>query len=272
MVDIEVIRSAFADMIVGFINFVPSFLTGMLILIVGWLVSRFISSLVKKLAERVGLEKILEGAGLAEGLKRAGIKQNPAGLLATLIYWIIFPNFLLIALEVIGLQAAIEPLRELIAFLPSILVAIITFIIGAMLAQFIGQAVQGAMAGMGIEFHEALGRVVRMVLMIVLIIIVIQQLGLDVTLLNSAFINLLTLAVAGLALAFGLGGRDVARNVLAGHYAREMFALGDRLVIGEDEGTLAAIGTLNAEIDLGDDRLVIPNKQLTETAMRVRES
>lgn len=271
MVDTEVIREAFSNLIAGLVNFVPSLITGLIILFIGWLISRFVSTLVKRLAERIGLEKILDRAGLGDGLKRAGLKQSPAGLAATLVYWIIFPNFLLISLEIIGLQAAIEPLRNLIAFLPSILVALITFVAGAMIAQLIGQAVQGAMAGMGIEFHEALGNIVRMLLMVVLVIIVVQQLGLDTSLLNTTFINLLTLAVAGLALAFGLGGKDVARNVLAGHYAREMFSMGDQLVIDGEVGTLSAIGTLNAEIDLGDDRLVIPNKQLTETAMRVRE-
>jgi small-conductance mechanosensitive channel len=78
--------------------------------------------------------------------------------------------------------------------------------------------------------------------------------------------NLVTLMVGGLALAFGLGGRDVARNVLAGFYAREQFATGDTLLIDGEEGTLEGIGTLNTEIHVDEVRLIVPNTRLTEAA------
>jgi small-conductance mechanosensitive channel len=78
-----------------------------------------------------------------------------------------------------------------------------------------------------------------------------------------------TIIVAALALAFGLGGRDIARNALAGNYARDVYQLGDRLVIDGLGGTPDTIGTLNTEIAIPSGRLVIPNTQLTESKIEV---
>ena len=148
---------------------------------------------------------------------------------------------------------------------------LVTLILGSLLVQFVSRAVQGALAGMGIDFHQALGSIVRILLMAIVVIIVIEQVGLDVTLLTNLFTSVLTIVVAGLALAFGLGGREVARNVLAGFYARELFAVGDVVVIDEVEGTLEGISTLNAEIRVGEDRVTIPNTRLTDAMVRQRK-
>jgi small-conductance mechanosensitive channel len=100
---------------------------------------------------------------------------------------------------------------------------------------------------------------------------VLEQLGIDAQILITIFTNVITITVAGLALAFGLGGRDVARNVLAGYYAREQYHAGDVIVINGDEGVLEGIGTMNAEIRVGDDILIVPNTRLTNTAVKIRE-
>ena len=86
---------------------------------------------------------------------------------------------------------------------------------------------------------------------------------------TSLLTNVVTIAVAGLGLAFGLGGRDVAHNALAGYYAREVYRLGNTLVIDGEEGILEAIGTLNAEIAVGNGRVIIPNTQLTGSRTKI---
>ncbi len=270
MIDLEILQDAFSNLIGGVIEFTPRILTTIIILVVGWFVSKVIQRIVQRLAERFGLNQAIEKTGLADGLSQAQIKQTPADMLGLFVFWLIFLNFLLMGFESLGLSAAVAQLQAIIAYLPRLLSAIFVFIIGALLAQFIGRLTQAGVASMGVEFHQIIGQAIRAVLMVVTAIVAVEQLGLDVTVLTNIFTNLIAIIAAGLALAFGLGGRDVAKNVLAGHYARDVFFIGDMIVIDEQEGTLEAIGTLNSEILIDEERLVVPNTRLTESQVKIR--
>ena len=259
------------DLWARMVGFAPDFLAGLLILVVGWLLSKLIGLVFGRVAGRLGLANMLDRAGVLNGMRQAGINRDPAEMLSQFIFWIIFLNFLLAALERIGLSVATEPLQRLIGFLPTLLAALITLVAGALAVQFVARMVQATMAGMGIEFHETLGNAVRVLLLGVVFIIVLEQIGLDVTLLNEIFVILLGLSFAGIALAFGLGGREVARNALAGYYARDTFQLGDRVVVDGVEGTIEGIGTLNTEINAAEgERIIVPNRQLTETVVHLK--
>lgn len=272
MIDIETLRITLTNIVANTLNYLPRLLTALLILLLGWLLARIIAALVKRLAVRIDLDGILARTGISEGLKKAEIKRSGDELVGMLIFWTIFLNFLLISMESLGLTAAVEPMRNLIGLLPRLLAALATLIIGILIAQFLGRAAQAAMASMGVEFHEQIGGGVNMLLIVMVVIVVLEQLGIDATILTTIFTNVLTIVVAGVALAFGLGGREVARNVLAGFYAREQFQPGDRLVIDGEEGNLEGIGTLNAELRIDDgEQLVIPNTRLTQEAVRLRE-
>ena len=98
--------------------------------------------------------------------------------------------------------------------------------------------VEAAVNNMGIEFGKAIANGVRIILLGIVVIVVLQQMGIESQILTDIFVYVVAILLAGLALAFGLGGRGVVRNVLAGFYAREMYALGDTIAIDEAEGTL----------------------------------
>jgi len=181
----------------------------------------------------------------------------------------VFLSFFPIALDKMGLSMVIVPLQTLVGYLPRVLAAILIIIVGFLVAQILGRGAQEAAVSMGVDFHQMIGRVVRGIVLVFTGILAAEQLGIDITLVTGIFTNMLTIAVAGLALAFGLGGREVVRNALAGYYAREMFSPGDRLLIEGDEGRLEGIGTLNAEISFSEVRLVIPNTQLTESEVKI---
>lgn len=272
MINFEVIQTAFNNMVNGAIDYIPRLVTALIILFVGWLLAKVIATIVQRLGERLRLDDLLERTGIKAGLEKAQIGRSGAELLGKLIYWMIFLNFILLSLESLGLNAAVEPLRALIAFMPRLLAALITLTAGVLLAQFLGRAAQAAMSGMGVEFHQEVGQGVNILLIIMIVVVVLEQLGINASIMTNIFTNVITIAVAGLALAFGLGGRHVARSVLAGYYAREQFEMGDRVIIDGEEGILEAIGTLNAELRVGGERLIVPNTVLTDTAVKVKDS
>ena len=264
MIDFTVIQQAFSGIFAQAITFIPRLLTTIIILLIGWFISRFLSTLIKRIAERVGLDGILQHTGISGFLDRAQIESSGGDVLALIVFWTIFLNFLLIGLEYLGLQAAVDPLRNVIGFLPRLISALVMLVLGALVAQFLGRTASAAMASMGVEFHQQVGQIVNSLILIMVVIVILQQLGLDASIMINIVTAVIVLTVAGFALAFGFGGQNVARNVLAGYYAREYFDLGDTVLINGEEGTLEGIGTLNAEIQMADKVLIIPNVRLTE--------
>ncbi|MBK9055482.1 MAG: mechanosensitive ion channel [Chloroflexi bacterium] len=269
LLDFDVIRNTITNLFLNALSIVPKLIVAAFILILGHFLSKFFGGLIRRLVERLGLDKMVERTGMAEGLKRANIQATASGIVGQFIYWLLFLNFVVLALETLGIAAAVDQLNLLIAYLPRLLAALFVFLAGALVAQFLGRATQAAVASMGIEFHQAVGGAVRGIILIMTVIISIQRLGVDVTILQESFITMLAIVLAGLALAFGLGGRDVARNVLAGYYARDVYKIGDTLAVGGEQGVLIAIGTLNSEVELAHGRLILPNTRLTEDTVLI---
>lgn len=270
MIDTVYIQDLLSDLWDRLIAWLPTILVAIILIILGWIFARLISALTQRLLRRLRVDGIFERVGLADGFTQAGITRPASELIGLVIFWLVFLSFILLALEQFGLMAVVLPLQGLIGYLPRLLAAALVLIVGAFLAQFLGRVSQATAAGMRIEFHQPLGQLVQVLLLVVTVILAVDQLGFNLTLLTETFTNLLTVVVAGLVLAFALGARGVTGNVLAGYYAREQFSLGEHVVVDDQEGTLEAIGTLNAEIAVGEDRIFIPNARMIESQVRVR--
>jgi len=246
----------------------PHLIAGVVMLATGWLVSRLLAAASRRLARRLRLDELMETAGWGDAFSRANIKARPSDLIARLVFWILFLVFLVLAVENLGLELTAVPLRAFIEYLPRLLGAVLLLFVGSFVAVAVGSALGVSLAKIDFAQHKMLAGIVRSLLLIVTFVATVEHLGFDMSLLSATLVNLVTIAAAGLAIAFALGGRTVARNLLSGYYARERFRAGDLLELAEGRGELAAIGNVNSEIELEDGSLVIPNSRLVETTIK----
>ncbi len=265
---ISTVRGTLTDSIQGIVDYIPTFILGLGILLLGWLIAKLVRWIVGRVLNGVGFDKAIESAGLTEGLKQANVKQTPSGIVAAIAYWTILLNIMLAALKVMQFGEALVPLQNFINKIPAFIAAAIVFVIGAIASKFIGQIVSAALAGVGLDIHDTLGNLVRYFIMAIVTIVALQLIGLPVDLMNQILLAMIVIIAAGIALAFGLGGRQITSNVLAGFYAREMFSVGDQLIVDGEEGVLAGLGTVNAEVETNNGRVTIPNTRLTGESIR----
>lgn len=265
----QTIQSSLLEIIGDAVSFLPRLIVGLVILLIGYIIARVLRWVIVRVGERLKLNEAIDRVGAESALERVGIEQTPVQIGAGLVFWVVMLNFLLAAFTTMGLREAAQPIEGLIAFLPRLIGGLIVLIIGAAVAQFIGRAVSSATESIGIEFHQTLGSLVQLIMMGIVFLIVIQQMGLDTTLPTQLYTVFITMVLVGVAIAFGLGGRSVAQNVLAGYYARETFTVGDTVEIGGERGTLVGIGSLNSEVQLDDSVLTVPNSALTEGSVKL---
>ncbi len=246
------------------VAYFPTLLATLVLLLVGLVVSWLLAAILRRFLRRIDLDGWVAKSDLAATLDRASIERSPTQLVSRIVFWLFFLSFAVIALENLGLELSQLPIRSFIGYLPVVLGALLILAAGLLVAAFLGRATDAALAGMGVEHHRSLGRVVHAILVAVTAVVVVEQLGFDATMLTQTFSNLLVIVVAGLVFAFAWGGREVARNVLASHYIREQYKTGDRLSVDGHEGTLAHVGSLNTRLTTADGDLIVPNSRLIE--------
>jgi hypothetical protein len=198
------------------LGFIPNILGFLVILVVGWLIAKVVRGIVAKVLERVGLDRTLHGSDAGRYVERVSPGASPARLIAAVVFWFIFLFAVSAAIGALKIPALSDFIAQVQAFLPNIVVALLIFVIAAALAGAVGAAVHKLMG------DTPTGRIVRAVapalIMAIALFMVLDQLRIAPQIVTITYAGLIgMLALAG-ALAFGLGGRDVAAQILSQAY------------------------------------------------------
>ena len=265
---VEPLESALRDLTTRAVAFAPKLIAAIALLLVGWLVGRLLAATCRRLLEGLKVEEVLERAGWTEALARAGVKAAPLDILARLVFWSLLLVFVVMAAENLGLGFSAVPLRAFLQYLPRVFGAILLLVAGIVLATVAGGAVGASLARIDFDQHALLAGLVRGLVVVLTVIAVIEHLGFDLSGVAQVLTNLLTIFALAIALTFAFGGRDVAREILAGHYARERFEVGERLEVDGETGRVASIGTVHTELETDDGNVLLPNSRLLKGRVR----
>src|SRR5919107_1525881 len=197
-----------------FLSYIPQLFGAIIILIVGYIVARILQAVVSHLLQAVGFDNWMERGGIKQFLDRAQTRETPATVLGKLVFWFVFIIVITMAADALGIQQVSQVLAQLIAYIPNIIAAILILILAALLANFISGIVRGATGS------DLLASIARYAIIVYAVFAALTQLGIAVQLTANTFLIVLgAVALAG-AIAFGIGGREVARDILEKAYNR----------------------------------------------------
>jgi hypothetical protein len=192
--------------------FLPGLLAALLILLGGWVLARFLRLVVFRLLLAIRFDVASEKAGIDDLLARADVRQGPAELLATLVHWFVLLIVLMTAVNTLGLEAVSDLLNQILLYIPKVIAAVVVLILGLFAANVLGGVIRAAAANAGLGPGEALGTLARYALVAFTVAITLEELGIAPELVRSAFVILFGAVALALALAFGLGCKDLARD------------------------------------------------------------
>jgi small-conductance mechanosensitive channel len=211
------------------------------------------------------------GTGLTKLMSRAGIKVPISTLVGKIVYWFVLLIFLVSAAESLGLQRVSATLDVLALYLPKVFAGALVLLVGVLLAQLANGLVRGAAEGVGLDYAAGLGRVAQWLVIIISISVAISQLEIKTDLLNHVIVIALITVGLAVALAMGLGSRDIASQILAGIYVRELYQVGQHVRVGEVEGQIEEIGTVKTTLLTDEGELVsLSNRILLEQRVSSR--
>jgi mechanosensitive ion channel-like protein len=186
-------------------------------LVVGWL-ARVIAS---RLARAIGLDHHSERWGLAPALRRSGVFRPPSDLAGALAFWALFVLFATLGIDSLAVPGAPGATAFLLAFLPPLFAAVLIVVVGVLVANFLSQGLLIAAVNAGIPEARLLARAVQWAVVLFAVATALTQLGVGKEMVLLGFGITFGGLVLALALAFGLGGRAIAREILARRLRRE---------------------------------------------------
>ena len=194
--------------------FLPTLIGVLVILIVGWIIAGILKSMVVKVLKLIQLDTASEKSGLGDVLRRGGIKQTVAELIGVLIYWLVMLLVFMTALNALGMTVAAALLDKVILYIPNVIAAIFIMALGIFFASMIGTIVRTASGNAGISQAKFLGQLTQVVIMVFTVVVTLEQLNIAATVLTFALNIILGSIGLALALAVGIGSKDIAGKLM----------------------------------------------------------
>lgn len=210
----EVINTTLAEVGARFQDFVPNLLAMLALLTIGILAAVTLRLSVGFALKWISFDRFSERTGISTVLRKGGIRAAPSRVLALTLAWLVLAVFVLLAVAALDLSAAVNLVNQAFAYLPHLLVAFALVLLGSLVAGFVRRSVLIAAVNAGVPSARLLAGGAQVALLVLFAAMALEHLGLGRQVILTSFSIVFGGVVFALALAFGLAGRDMARETL----------------------------------------------------------
>jgi hypothetical protein len=187
------------------------------ILIVGYIIAKVVAGITAKALEKLGLDRRLHESEAHNYVEKVLPGASPSKGIAAVVFWLVFAFFIVAAIGALQIPAVTTFMNQVLAYLPNVIVAILIFVIASIIAGAVAAAATRLMGDT--PTGKVVAGVVPALVMVIAMFMILNQLHIAEQIVTIAFAATMFALALGLALAFGLGGRDVARRMLEDAYA-----------------------------------------------------
>jgi len=210
---VRALEEVYGNLVHMIAEFLPRFLVMLIIIAIGLLAAVVLKYILRALLGLTKLDRVSDDAGASRVLRMAHLPPMTE-LLSRSIFWVTWIGFILVGLSVLRVAGLQEQISRLFQFLPEVFVAILILFLGAVIANFLSRTALLAAVNAGHPSPKILSWSIRFVIWILAISMTLEELGVARQTVISAFSIIFGASMLGLAIAFGLGGQDLARKCL----------------------------------------------------------
>jgi mechanosensitive ion channel-like protein len=201
-----------------FLGAIPRIIGFLVILVIGWFISGVLASAVAALLRAVRFNELAQRSGFSGFVNNMGVRTDASGLLANIAKWFVRLVVLVVAFDALGLPAVSAVLQQFLLWIPNLVVAVVVLVIAGLAANALGNLVRGSTAQAGLGNPDLLATIARVAVWGFGIVIAVNQIGVAQTLVNTLFMGFIGALALAAGLAFGLGGRETAAQIVQDWY------------------------------------------------------
>jgi flagellar biosynthesis protein FliQ len=214
MIDFDPMLEPLRAFLVQAADFLPRLVLALVVILLGWFLAKAARFAIAKGLRAVNFHVVTQRAGLDGFLRDGGIGADTTEILGLMVYWLVILGALVIGFNSLGLTYVTDLLGRVILFVPKVMVALLVLAFGAYFARFIANAITAYCRNVHIQDAELLGRLAQYAILTFVVLIALDQVNIGGDIVRQSFLIILAGVVFALALAFGLGGKEWAAELL----------------------------------------------------------
>ena len=200
------------------IGFLPRLVGFLIILLVGYVIAKVLQKVITVALEKIGTDRALTAGASGTYVERVMPDASPSVVIGKVVFWFVLLGALSIAITSLGINALNDFLTDVFSYLPNVVAAILIFVVAGALASWLGKAASNLLGDS--PTAKLVATALPILVMAIAVFMILNQLRIATDIVTITYACLMGAVALGMALAFGLGGRDVASRVLEDAYAR----------------------------------------------------
>ena len=216
---ISELTQAVHDFARGFAHYLPRLIVMLIVVLAGWLIAYIVKVILRSVLRLIKFDRLSENAGASQLLSKAAL-PSATEVVSRFAFWVTWLGFILLGVNVLGILGLEEQIGRFFYFLPRLFIAILILFLGLLAAAFFARAALLAAVNANVPSPRLLSMAVRSIIMVFVLSIVFEELGLAEQTMLVAFGIAFGALMLGLAIAFGIGGRDLAQRFLEEKFVR----------------------------------------------------
>ncbi len=213
------LSQAMHELAQGFAHYLPRLIVMLILAFVGWLIAYAVKVVLRSILQLVKFDKFSENTGASQLLAKAALPPA-AEMLSRFVFWVTWLGFILLGVSVLGIMGLQEQVASFFLFLPRLFVAIFILFFGLLAASFFSRAALLAAVNANMPSARIVSLAVRTIIIVFVFSVVFEELGIAEQTMLVAFGIAFGALMLGLAIAFGVGGRDLAQRFLEEKFVR----------------------------------------------------
>ena len=248
----------------------PKILAVIVLFVVGWLVMKIVSAILKKALRAANADKL--GDKFKEVDLFRNVNFNVTDIVVKTVKWIIILFLIISAAEILNLQMVSEGVSAVIAYLPKLFSAIAIFLIGVLLANIVKNGISATFKALDITGGNVIGNIVFYAITIIIGITALNQAEIDTQIITNNLTIIFGAFLLAFTVAFGLGSREIVQRLLFGFYSRKNLEVGQKIRIENVEGIIDSIDNIYLILKNEDGKFIYPIKEVNDKIIQVYDA
>nr|WP_321236435.1 mechanosensitive ion channel [uncultured Psychroserpens sp.] len=248
----------------------PSIIGALVILILGWLVTKIVVKIIKKALKLANANKLDDKLNEIEIVEGKKLNFDTIKIVSTFVKWLIYIMLLIMVSDILNLKIISEQISSFLGYLPQLFVALVIFTAGLLFANFVKKGLKSFFESMDLSGAKIISQIVFFLLLIFISITALNQAGVDTEIITSNFTMILAAFLVAFALAFGLGAKEIVGDLLKTFYTRKTFEVGKKIEFQDEIYEVDAIENISVVLKKQNGmKVIIPIKDIVESHIKV---
>jgi Mechanosensitive ion channel/Conserved TM helix len=248
---------------------IPTLVAAMTLLAAGYFISNIISRVVTTVLAKIGIDKLATKLNEIDVVQQYDISILPSVVVGRIVKYFLTLIFLIMATDVLGMAAVSQLVRDVINYMPSLVIALIIMIFTLFIANALKGIVVTACRSIGVPSPNLIGNIIFYFVFLTGAVSAMAQAKIDTDFVKSNVSILLGGAVAAFALGYGLASKDMMANFLGSMYSRRRFRIGDVIRVDNMVGRIVALDNTSVVLNAPDRQIIIPLSKLTREPVEI---